>query len=160
MAATCPNPNAVCGDGNIDAPFETCEVGNPASLCGDAFCGANGLPCLCPYCGDGVASQNPPGSTPETEACDRNDLQSCSEGCRNDCQCATCGDGILDAPIEDCDSGNTDYCDFLGVSCVFSDGNPTRHPAECRCEGVCGDGIVNQLSEVCDGYDADACGVS
>lgn len=154
---SCPDASAVCGDGTIDAPFETCEAGNPSSLCSDAFCGANGLPCLCPYCGDAVASANPPGSTPELEACDRGDPQSCSEGCRNDCQCATCGDGVLDLPIEECDGAETDYCDYLGTSCIQSDGDPERHPAECRCEGVCGDGYVNQFSEICDTWDNLAC---
>jgi hypothetical protein len=159
--ANCPDAStAVCGNGVVDAPFETCEVGSGSSLCPDAFCGANGAPCICPYCGDGVAAPNAPGSVPETEACDTHDLQSCSEGCRRDCQCAVCGNGVEDVPIEDCDVGVDDYCTELGTTCVLPDGNPARHPAECRCQGVCGDDIVNQLSEACDGYDADACGAS
>jgi hypothetical protein len=136
---TCPSGTPVCGDGVVLTPFETCDTGNDSACPG--LCGANGLPCLCPMCGDGVID---PG-----EACDRTSLGSCTEGCSYTCQCTTCGNGTVETPAEECESTPDGEC-FEG-SC----GLPGA-PNQCRCP-ICGDGIVNLPAEQCDGGDDSAC---
>ncbi len=118
-------------------------------------------------CGNGVVD---PG-----EQCDK---AIAGVPCPSDCT-YRCGDGEAEAPVEDCDPGNTDNC---GATCTFrtptcGDGFWTTvgaHPEVCdgdkvpvgtpatqacnsTCDGFvtvqpkfCGDGIVNQASEECD----------
>lgn len=134
---TCPSGTPVCGDGVIQGPFETCDAGNDAACPG--LCGANGLPCLCPLCGDGVID---PG-----EVCDRPNPGPCTDGCSFQCTCASCGNGIVETPIESCESD----LDCGGDPCA-----PPGAPNQCRCP-ACGDDIVNQAYEQCDGTDDAAC---
>ena len=134
---TCPSGVPVCGDGVVDAPFETCDGSNDGACPG--LCGANGLPCECPFCGDGVVD---PG-----ESCDVHTLGSCTEGCSRQCTCTVCGDGIAQGPGEDCEPGDdcgNGLCGALGA------------PNQCKCP-FCGDGIVNATGEECDGADDGAC---
>ena len=136
--ATCPTGTPTCGDGVIQSPSETCDVGNDAACPG--LCGANGLPCLCPYCGD--ATQDP------GEACDGSDLGACTDGCSYACTCTTCGDNVQQSPAEECDGTDDEGCPGL---CL-----PPGGPNQCRCP-YCGDDEVNQVSEQCDGSDDSAC---
>jgi cysteine-rich repeat protein len=77
--------------------------------------------CKSPLCGNGVID---PGET-----CDTALPAPCPSNCTY-----TCGNGIVEAPAEDCDPGNTATCD---ATCHF------RKP-------VCGDGFIT-APEVCDG---------
>lgn len=135
---TCPSGTPVCGDGIVDGPFETCDVANDAACPG--LCGANGLPCLCPFCGDATID---PG-----ESCDgQAHLGSCTEGCSYTCACAVCGDGIVQTPVEDCEPS--------GSACYSGTCAPVGDPNQCRCP-VCGDGQATQ-GEECDFGDDAAC---
>ncbi|HXJ35024.1 MAG TPA: hypothetical protein VMS22_13410 [Candidatus Eisenbacteria bacterium] len=134
---TCPSGTATCGDGVIQTPFETCDVSNDAACPG--LCGANGLPCLCPYCGDGAID---PG-----EACDRPNVGSCTEGCSFQCTCTTCGNGVIEHPVEDCEASS----DCFEGTCPAP-----GEPLQCQCP-YCGDGLVNLPAEQCDGVDDAAC---
>ena len=48
-----------------------------------------------------------------------------------------CGDGVLEAPQEECDDGNEEDGDDCTARCDIA---------------VCGDGIVNVNAETCDDY--------
>lgn len=138
LEGTCPSGTPVCGDGIVDAPFETCDVANDAACPG--LCGANGLPCLCPFCGDATIDAG--------ESCDgQAHLGSCTEGCSYSCTCAVCGDGIVQTPVEGCDASS---CYFPGLTCA-GPGDPNQ----CNCP-VCGDGIIAQ-GEQCEPTDDSAC---
>jgi hypothetical protein len=137
---TCPSGTAVCGDNQVDAPFETCDGTNDAACPG--LCGANGLACLCPFCGDATID---PG-----ESCDTNgNLGSCTEGCSYACACTTCGNGTVETPVEDCEPSLPDQC--AEGSC-----GSVGNPGQCRCP-YCGDDIVNLPAEQCDGTDDSSC---
>jgi hypothetical protein len=135
---TCASGTAVCGDGIVDAPFETCDVSNDAACPG--LCGANGLPCLCPFCGDATID---PGESCDTQG----NLGSCTEGCSYSCACAVCGDGTVQGPVEDCEPS--------GVACYSGTCAPPGDPNQCRCP-MCGDGQATQ-GEQCDVGDDAAC---
>ena len=135
---TCASGSAVCGDGIVDAPFETCDDGNDAACPG--LCGANGLPCLCPFCGDATID---PGESCDTQG----NLGSCTEGCSYSCTCAVCGDGTVQGPVEDCEP--------TGAACGSGTCAPPGEPNQCRCP-VCGDGQVTQ-GEECDVGHTGAC---
>jgi hypothetical protein len=127
----------VCGDGIVDTPFETCDGSNDAACPG--LCGTNGLPCECPYCGDGVIDSG--------ESCDTHTLGACAEGCSYQCTCTTCGDANVQPPGEQCEPGDDcgdGPCGALGAS------------NQCLCP-YCGDGILNSIYEQCDGADDGAC---
>jgi hypothetical protein len=134
---TCPSGTPVCGDGIVDAPFETCDVGNDAACPG--LCGANGLGCLCPFCGDATID---PGESCDTQS----NLGSCTEGCSYQCTCAVCGDGVVQNPVEECDNS---AC-YGGLQCA-----PPGAPNQCLCP-VCGDGVIAQ-GEQCEPTDDSAC---
>jgi cysteine-rich repeat protein len=128
----------------FDQPAETaaqCDDGvdndgDGTSDCQDPSCGGSG-PCLC---GNGV--------TDEGEGCDDGNMLD-TDGCIPvTCQDARCGDGHLQAGVEDCDDGNT----AGGDTC----------PANCQDEVLvgCGDGQVDELTEECDDandVDTDRC---
>ncbi len=101
-----------CGDGNVNAPGETCDP--PGSTLN------NGATCRqdCTYCGDGKQDTS--------EQCDDGNTDN-TDDCRNDCTLPRCGDGILDAG-EQCDDGNL----------VDGDGCSST----CQKEPFCGDGII------------------
>jgi len=122
----------VCGDG-IQECDEECDDGNATSCDG---CTAT---CRTERCGNGI---------PECgEECDLGDAlngspdASCDGTCRLQAP-ATCGDGVTDAPFEQCDDGGVD-CDAGGCSSL------------CRPE-VCGNGRQECLEE-CDDFNTDPC---
>jgi hypothetical protein len=137
---TCPTGTPVCGDDQVDAPFETCDGTNDSACPG--LCGANGLPCLCPFCGDATID---PGESCDTSA----NLGSCLEGCSYQCACTTCGNGTVESPAEHCEPGQPFQC---SEGTCGTPGNPDQ----CECP-VCGDGVVNLPAEQCDGTDDSAC---
>lgn len=147
--AICPAfGTANCGDNTVDAPFEACDGTDVAGSCQAPICGANGIPCLCPQCGDSVIDAG--------EECDVS-VGGCptdSPGCVfPTCQCAVCGDGTIEGP-EVCDPGNQ----LLGPCPNQCNAHsPSGHPSQCRCAGTCGDGSVNAASEECDGIDDGQC---
>jgi cysteine-rich repeat protein len=119
-------------------------------------------------CGDGVVEGN--------ESCDDANTND-SDACRNSCVSATCGDGVVQADVEQCDDGNDDDSDACRNTCVIAacgdgvvqagveqcdDGNDVDGDA-CRnscVAAVCGDGVVQAGVEQCDDAnddDSDAC---
>jgi len=103
-----------CGDGVVNCVEETCDVG-AASLTNT--------------CGDGTVNC----SQCTTEECDDGNTTS-GDGCSSACVCEnTCGDGILEAPCEECDPGYE--CQFgtepAGTKCT-----PPDAP-ECTGGGFC-----------------------
>jgi len=134
---TCPSGTPVCGDGIVDAPFETCDVSNDAACPG--LCGANGLACLCPFCGDATID---PGESCDTQS----NLGSCTEGCSYACGCAVCGDAVVQGPVEECDAS---AC-YGGLTCA-----PPGAANQCMCP-ICGDGVIAQ-GEQCEPTDDSAC---
>lgn len=144
---------AVCGDGSINSPGETCEP--PGST------QANGAICRgdCTYCGDGA--------TDASEQCDDGNSND-NDTCRNDCTLSsTCGDGTVNAPGETCEppgstQGNGNVC---RVDCTYcgdgnvdggeqcDDGNSNDSDGcanDCTFNAFCGDGSVNAPGETCD----------
>jgi hypothetical protein len=137
----CPSGTPVCGDDIIDSPFETCDGTNDAACPG--LCGANGFACLCPFCGDGAID---PG-----ESCDTNaNPGSCTEGCSYSCQCAVCGDDVVQLPAEECEPSDSESCGGTGT--CWAVGSPNQ----CSCP-FCGDGAVNAPEEQCEAGDDAAC---
>lgn len=153
-----------CGDGFVDAAAgESCDPADPtrafASACielgvgmGEAQC--NPQTCqievnasICAFCGDGVATGD--------EECDGQDLRGnlCPAGdsaltCRNDCTldrslCETCGDGVFDPSLEECetriacddddDCPGTAQCDLDKGSC-----GPDSLAQAVACSGLSG----------------------
>ena len=137
---TCPSGAPVCGDNVVDAPFETCDGTSDAACPG--LCGSNGLPCLCPFCGDATID---PGESCDTQA----SLGACTEGCSYQCTCTTCGNGIVETPAEGCEPGGVYQC---SEGTCGTPGNPDQ----CECP-YCGDLYVNLPAEQCDGTDDSAC---
>lgn len=117
-------PPPLCGDGNVDSPFEECDDGPMNVEDGYEACTTE---CVRgPFCGDGV--ENGP------ETCDDGANDGSYGGCTPECEPAPfCGDGVLQEEWgEQCDGG--DNC---------SD--------NCRLGAQCGDGIVQEdLGEECD----------
>jgi cysteine-rich repeat protein len=117
-----------CGDGQVNAPGETCEPPGVIQT--------NGQSCRqdCTYCGDHV--------TNDGEQCDDGNTVN-TDDCRNDCTLPRCGDGVHDAN-EECDDGNTLDGDGCGATCTL--------------EGFCGDGIVQPLrGEECEPPNTPVC---
>ncbi len=121
-----------------------------------------------PVCGNGKVEAG--------ESCDDGNADD-TDGCRNTCTAATCGDGIVQAGVEECDDGNdvdTDGClsTCVAASCgdgvvqagveTCDDGNDVDTdacPTTCQ-TAACGDGFVQAGSEECDDgndVDTDAC---
>jgi cysteine-rich repeat protein len=92
-----------------------------------------------PTCGDGIVQTG--------EACDDGNRDE-QDTCRGTCQVARCGDGVVQAGVEECDDGNaldSDAC-----------------PSTCRA-ARCGDGLVEADIEFCDDandIDDDGCDTS
>ncbi|MCA9661315.1 MAG: hypothetical protein KC486_23450 [Myxococcales bacterium] len=119
-----------------------------------------------PYCGDGNVDPD--------EACDDGDADN-TDACLDTCEVASCGDGFVQAGVEDCDDGNADNTDacldtcaaascgdgFVGPGEACDDGNANDADActnSCALAS-CGDGAVQEGEECDDGNDVntDAC---
>jgi cysteine-rich repeat protein len=90
----------------------------------------------CPVCGNGVVEAG--------ETCDDgngDNTDACPDGVGGTCQPAVCGDGHVQAGVEECDDGNGSNADACPDD-VANGGN---------CEdAVCGDGFVHAGVEGCD----------
>ncbi len=133
-------PNEECDDGaaNSDTAPNACRVTCVAPTCGDSVtdegehCDDGNLvandgchACALGYCGDRILQSG--------EACDDgNDVA--DDACSNDCTVPGCGDGIVQAPDEECDDG------AVTADCTAA----CRHPK-------CGDGFRQGLEECDDG---------
>jgi cysteine-rich repeat protein len=113
-----PPPQAVCGDGVVEAD-EGCDDGNldPADACTAA--------CQLATCGDGILRRDLGAGEPGFEACDDgNDDE--EDDCTSECVLLSCGDGVI-AAGEECDDGNREDADGCLNNCFTA---------------RCGDGVV------------------
>ncbi len=94
--------NAICGDANIQAGVEECDDGGESEMCDDD--------CTPAECGDMVVNMT------AGEACDDGNDDDTDE-CPTTCEMATCGDGFVQAGVEECDDGNTDDGDGCSAMC-------------------------------------------
>ncbi len=149
----------VCGDGVVEAD-EACDDGDANADAPDK-CRTN---CALPACGDTIVDGG--------EGCDDGNLVG-TDACTNACKVATCGDGSVQAGVEQCDDGNlvaTDACTSAcepaacGDSFVQAgveqcdDGNLVATDActsACKV-ATCGDGFVQAGVEACDDGPANA----
>ncbi len=146
-----------CGDGKVNhTAGEQCDDGAQNRDNGDCTAG-----CKINVCGDGHIDVYGP---LRMELCDDGNAVN-SDGCRNDCVVATCGDGVLESG-EQCDDGNVTTSDAC-VNCSDArcgDGVVRSGVEQCddgnlsnsdgclnTCElAVCGDGFINSGVETCD----------
>ncbi|MCA9689856.1 MAG: DUF4215 domain-containing protein, partial [Myxococcales bacterium] len=155
-----------CGDGLIIDGAEECDDGaanGPSASCSET--------CVAAACGDGIVQ---PGE--ECDLGDGNEGDVFGGGCSLECRVIPgCGDGFLDAPIEECDDGNHVDGDDCTNACTVAecgdgivregaeacdDGNTVSTDACVDCQlARCGDGVVHEGVEECDGADDcnDAC---
>jgi len=90
----------------------------------------------CPVCGNGIVEAG--------ETCDdgnHNNTDACPDGIQGTCHPAECGDGHVQAGVEECDDGNHDNTD----ACT----DDTANGGLCE-HAVCGDGFVQAGVEGCD----------
>ncbi|MFT3694579.1 MAG: DUF4215 domain-containing protein [Kofleriaceae bacterium] len=133
--SVCPSCKvAKCGDGFV-SPNEGCD---PGSMGETAACNKN---CTVAKCGDGyVNTKFTPTGAAGPEQCD---LGTGNNGdtlsCTSKCQIATCGDSLVQAGVEQCDTG--------GMSATCDD--------DCT-KPVCGDGKTNTQYKP-DGIHFEAC---
>ncbi len=132
-----------CGDGVTDSG-ETCDDGDdgvafggencPSGNCNDpdASCRTD---CTPQRCGDDIVDSG--------ETCDGTDVSACvfpaSNGCNDpnspaptvQCTCSTCGDSVIDAPLETCEPPSSGLCSkhcLLPAIALFDTGNPLGSP--------------------------------
>ncbi len=122
-----------CGDGKINnAAMEQCDDGTVSGVNqnqNNRDCRAD---CRLNFCTDGF--QNTQGSPGKLEACDDGNMVA-TDGCNNQCQLASCGNGLID-PMEECD---------LGMA------NNDNGACTTGCKiAVCGDGKLRTGIEECD----------
>ncbi len=137
---------SICGD-DIVGPEETCDDANDddhdactnacaVAECGDGIIGpgetcddANDDACTnCGYCGDSIKD-------PEFEECDNGATNSDTNSCTSACKIASCGDGLVQNGVEECDDGNSDENDACLSDCT---------------KAACGDGYIRTEIEECD----------
>jgi hypothetical protein len=90
----------------------------------------------CPVCGNGVVEAG--------ETCDdgnQDNTDACPDGIFGSCDGAICGDGFVQAGVEQCDDGNQDNTD----TCT----DDTANGGQCE-SANCGDGFVEAGVEGCD----------
>jgi len=140
LLCSCTEPNpylGICGNGIEEPDFdEQCDLGDENGE--GAGCTEE---CRLPVCGDGLLQDG--------EACDLGDAANKDydglPGCSLDCKILPeCGDGVVDAPCENCDDGNRDDGDGCSSLCQ---------------KAICGDGVVDEGEECDDGdtSDSNAC---
>ncbi|MGO9287978.1 MAG: DUF4215 domain-containing protein, partial [Polyangia bacterium] len=170
----CPTPGAACkpaprcGDGIVQPSLgEVCDDGNTKDGDGcSADCKTKGVGCVCTpgqlcvcpvvKCGDGVIEGS--------EKCDDGNTNS-GDGCSSTCTIETgyacpfvnapcvpdCGDGIVLAPMEQCDPGvqAPNMAQACSSTCKWNPGWAcSGTPLSCH-QTVCGDGKV-EGTEACD----------
>ena len=91
-----------CGDGVVNG-LETCDDGQETLLC-DSDCTARA-------CGDALVN------AAAGEACDDGNVDD-TDACLVGCIAATCGDGKIQAGVEDCDDGNRAPLDGCDAACL------------------------------------------
>ncbi|MBL8975789.1 MAG: DUF4215 domain-containing protein [Myxococcales bacterium] len=161
----CPEECKACGNGEVDEG-EVCDEGEANSkdnayhdgtpetapcnssctgkvpFCGDAICQLNEDTISCaqdgctPTCGNGVMEAG--------EDCDDGNLEN-TDACLNNCKAASCGDGFIEAGVEECDDTNLSDNDACTNACKMA---------------ICGDGLTWVGTEECDDANAvetDAC---
>jgi len=152
-----------CMDARGPMP-EDCDAAGVDEDC-DGQVNESGPSCAC---GDGVVNNN--------ETCDDGNDDD-TDACPTNCKIATCGDGFLQAGVEQCDDGNQSDADACLNTCVTAkcgdgvlragveqcdDGNQSNTDAclnTCQ-PATCGDGYVRAGFEQCDDGNAintDAC---
>lgn len=116
-----------CGNGYVE-PNEECDDGD--GFLSDIEPNACRTTCVKPICGDGVVDT----AWPLEEACDDGNTET-SDACVL-CQPAECGDGFVQAGVEECDDRNTTSGDGCEGNCLLprykvttlEEGLPLRHP--------------------------------
>ncbi len=149
----------VCDDGTYDADDE--DHDDPGEYNSDTVYGACNTRCdMRTFCGDRV-TQGEDDTPAGPEECDNGrNIDLYSTGAEGECApgCVLpprCGDGDVQAPIEECDNGDDNTNDAYGL---------TECQENCTLGGYCGDGIENGPEE-CDlgpdngrTYGDDSCG--
>jgi cysteine-rich repeat protein len=119
MSASCNADCTIprCGDGIVNAfRGEQCDIlgnggiGPDGGLLGGESAGCD-QDCTAAYCGDGVTN------TTRREVCDDGNTSD-SDACLSTCQPAACGDGFLQAGVEQCDDGNASACGTCSATCA------------------------------------------
>jgi cysteine-rich repeat protein len=128
-----------CGNG-IVIIGEQCDDGN--SIDGDG-CQSN---CDFPRCGDEIVDLG--------EECDLGTFNDNNGMCSTLCNSATCGDGLVQTGVEECDDGNAAFDDDCNPDCVLPDCGDGRQDANEACDdgnNTPGDGCssVCTLEESC-----------
>ncbi len=109
-----------------DMPSATTETG-VADSTGSSSTGAWG-----PICGDGIVEGD--------EACDDGTEGNTLTGaCLPGCMLATCGDGLVQAGVDECDMGAANNFEYGGCNATT-----------CKFNSRCGDGDLDPPHEVCD----------
>lgn len=176
-AAACIAPG--CNNGVLEPDTEACDgedLGGATCLTrgfagGElgctASCDYDEVACVAPGCRNGLKEATEDcefhddvadlgGATCQSLGFLQGDLACSPDSCKFDtaaCVAAGCGNGIVEAPAETCEQGQTKPCDQLG----FSAGQATCDPTRCTwvtssCTGGCGDGAKDGSDE-CDGAD-------
>lgn len=88
-------------------------------------------PAPMPFCGDGMVDVD--------EECDEGEDNSDNGACKDNCEAAVCGDGLVHEGTEACDDGNDDENDGCSAACEITP--------------ICGDGTVDEGEECDNGRD-------
>lgn len=155
----CKRGGERCGDGAVNGG-EQCEGNTRESRTGQtcipgaeyvALCNAASCTWQAPACkrigecGDGVTD-------PSEECDDGNDSD--KDSCTTQCRKNVCGDGMVNAGVEECDAGTANN----GRECVAPYGGTCNYcDNACRFKtqsgGRCGDGVRQPANEMCDKND-------
>jgi cysteine-rich repeat protein len=169
-----------CGDGIVQATSEDCdgtELDGASCFSQGYYGGILVCDSSCHYavsdcapfgsCGDGVVQES-------YEGCDGTNLggvSSCTDlgynggalYCDQNCQLelwdcenyGQCGNGVLEPPIETCDTTDLggDTCLSLGYygGAIWCGASCQRDLGNCMAYGYCGDGVLQAVLEACDG---------
>ena len=168
-ACTLSCKRAFCGDGLVHTGVELCDDGERNDELGPC------TPwCEPPRCGDGVVQPLEECDDGDDNKLEADGLGGCSTSCT---ALPRCGDGLHQAPWEECDDANADDTDACTSTCkmatcgdgllqagveICDDGNTAEDDAclsDCT-PAICGDGIRHVDVEECDDGDdnnGDAC---